>query len=46
MQNKILAMVAVTMLVSAFFVVRRALGFKTPTVRESTIVLREETGRI
>jgi len=26
--------------------VRRALGSKTPTVRESTIVLREETGRV
>jgi carbon starvation protein len=39
-------LVAVTMLVSAFFVVRRALSSKTPTVRESTIVLREETGRI
>jgi carbon starvation protein len=34
-------LVAVTMLVSAFFVIRRALNASQPTVKESPIVLRE-----
>ncbi len=35
-------LVAVTMLVAAFFAIRRALHSDTPTVRESPIVLRDE----
>lgn len=35
-------LVAVTMLVAAFFAIRRALHSVTPTVRESPIVLRDE----
>lgn len=35
-------LVAVTMLVAAFFAIRRALHSDTPTVRESPIVLRNE----
>jgi carbon starvation protein len=34
-------LVAVTMLVSAFFVIRRALNSSQPTAQESPIVLRE-----
>ncbi|MOA58702.1 hypothetical protein D3C78_1831440 [compost metagenome] len=34
-------LVAVTMLVSAFFVIRRALNASQPTAQESPIVLRE-----
>jgi len=36
-------LVAVTMLVSAFFVIRRALNASRPTANESPVVLREET---
>ncbi|HBT29349.1 MAG TPA: carbon starvation protein A [Erwinia persicina] len=35
-------LVAVTMLIAAFFAIRRALHSDTPTVRESPIVLRDE----
>ncbi|MCE9922049.1 carbon starvation CstA family protein [Hafnia paralvei] len=35
-------LVAVTMLISAFFVIRRALGSNKPTVHETTPALREE----
>ncbi|VEA73521.1 Carbon starvation protein A [Serratia rubidaea] len=35
-------LVAVTMLISAFFVIRRALRSNTPTVQESPVTLREE----
>lgn len=35
-------LVAVTMLVAAFFAIRRALHSDTPTVRESPLVLRDE----
>ncbi|MGG7667694.1 carbon starvation CstA family protein [Yersinia sp. J1] len=38
-------LVAVTMLISAFFVVRRALKSSQPTAHESEIVLREEVAR-
>lgn len=38
-------LVAVTMLISAFFVVRRALKSSKPTAHESEIVLREEVAR-
>ncbi|MCW2474116.1 MULTISPECIES: carbon starvation CstA family protein [unclassified Symbiopectobacterium] len=36
-------LVAVTMLVSAFFVIRRALASETPTAKEVAVILREET---
>ena len=35
-------LVAVTMLISAFFVIRRALNANQPTVHETTPALREE----
>ena len=35
-------LVAVTMLVSSFFVIRRALKSATPTVHETAVVLRRE----
>lgn len=38
-------LVAVTMLISSFFVIRRALKSSKPTTHESEIVLREETVR-
>lgn len=36
-------LVAVTMLISAFFVIRRALASETPTAKEVAVILREET---
>lgn len=38
-------LVAVTMLVSAFFVIRRALKSSKPTTHETEIVYREEVAR-
>lgn len=38
-------LVAVTMLISSFFVVRRALKSSKPTTHETEIVLREEIAR-
>ncbi len=35
-------LVAVTMLISAFFVIRRALASETPTAKEVAVILREE----
>jgi len=39
-------LVAVTMLVSSFFVIRRALNSTTPTVHESAIVQRREARHV
>lgn len=36
-------LVAVTMLISAFFVIRRALASETPKAKEVAVILREET---
>ncbi|MGG2142066.1 carbon starvation CstA family protein [Symbiopectobacterium sp. RP] len=36
-------LVVVTMLISAFFVIRRALASETPTAKEVAVILREET---
>lgn len=38
-------LVAVTMLIAAFFAIRRALRAEHPTAHEVSAALREETGR-
>ncbi|STQ44366.1 Uncharacterised protein [Ewingella americana] len=39
-------LVAVTMLVSSFFVIRRALNSSTPTVHETAVVQRREARNV